>query len=217
MQILEMLRDGKVSADEAAELLKALSAEEARGPRRGGEGEFNFGKMFGKLFGMKVFPGGAEFEQATDVKGPLTIGGSAKFLKDVKVTGPITAGGSAQFHGQSEHSGPIKCGGRLGFQAPAKVESDSIKVGGSLRFADKADVSVKENFEVKRDLVLEPGAELSITGNLVVDGEVIDKRKLGVEALAPESRDVPLEGKLPPEGEFPPEGEGPPEGEIPPE
>ena len=163
MQVLEMLSEGKVSTEQALELLKAISSEETRGRRGRGEWDFGFdkmGKMFDKLFGMRAFTGSADFNQPADLKGPVTIGGSARFHKDAKLTGPVTAGGGTRFHGEAVISGPVSCGGSLRFGAPAKIEAERIKTGGSLRFADKAEVSVKDSINVKRDLVLEPGAQL---------------------------------------------------------
>lgn len=178
LRILEMLREGKVGAQEAAELLRAVTGQGSRRHRRDRDGESMFGRIAGKLGGMKVIPGSAKFEEKAEVRGPLTIGGGAKFQEEVNIKGPLSVGGGVKFQANVQHSGALNCGGVVKFEGEAKVDAGGINVGGALKFSDKAEVSVKDKIRVRGDLVLEPGAQLSVTGDIVVEGKVINKADL---------------------------------------
>jgi len=171
--ILDMLRDGKISPEQAENLLRAIpSAGRDGGPQS------VFERVAKKLAGMKVIPSGAKFDEETNVQGPLTIGGGAKFEKEVGVKGPLSIGGGTKFQGNVDHSGAFNCGGSVKFEGEAKVSADGVNIGGSLKFSDKAEVSVSDKIKVKGDLILESGAQLSVTGDVVVDGKVINKQNL---------------------------------------
>ncbi len=172
MRILDMLREGKIGPEEAENLLKAISSGTGKKER---DSQSVFERVTKKLGGMKVFPGAARFDEEANVHGPLTIGGGAKFEKDVGVKGPLSIGGGTTFQGNVDHSGAFNCGGSVKFEGEAKVRADGMNVGGSLKFADRAEVSVSDKIRVKGDLILESGAQLSVTGDIVVDGQVVDK------------------------------------------